>query len=151
MICALQTVTRDISNPPDIINQQSTRHHKSTSELHHSLSPYYSSSKYNCSLWLTLFELITEKSISSFLKAPLKLVLDSEDVTMKIIILTSAPSRLKMADAPTRWAGAIFLLHRRRRNVSDDRSFLWNFQPMREEYSQPSGSPTSLLYQSETI
>lgn len=69
--------------------------------------------------------------------------------TVIIKILTSAPSRLKMADAPTRCAGAIFLLHRRRRNVSDERSFLWNFQPISEEYSQPSGSPRSLFCQSE--
>lgn len=34
--------------------------------------------------------------------------------------------------------GTIFLLQRRRRNVSEVRSFLWNFQPIREEYSQPS-------------
>lgn len=52
--------------------------------------------------------------------------------------LTNAPSRLKIADAPTMLAGAIFLLQRLRRNVSEDRSFLWNFQPIRDEYSQPS-------------
>lgn len=34
--------------------------------------------------------------------------------------------------------GTIFLLQRRRRNVSEVRSFLWNFQPISEEYSQPS-------------
>lgn len=34
--------------------------------------------------------------------------------------------------------GTIFLLQRRRRNVSEERSFLWNFQPISDEYSQPS-------------
>lgn len=53
-------------------------------------------------------------------------------------MLTIAPSSWNMADAPTRSDGAIFLLQRLRRNVSDERSFLWNFQPIREEYSQPS-------------
>lgn len=52
--------------------------------------------------------------------------------------LTRAPSSLKIAEDPMRSDGTIFLLHRRRRNVSEERSFLWNFQPMREEYSQPS-------------
>lgn len=52
--------------------------------------------------------------------------------------LTSAPSSLKIAEDPIQSDGTIFLLHRRRRNVSEERSFLWNFLPMREEYSQPS-------------
>lgn len=52
--------------------------------------------------------------------------------------LTSAPSSLKIAEDPIESDGTIFLLHRRRRNVSEERSVLWNFQPMREEYSQPS-------------
>lgn len=52
--------------------------------------------------------------------------------------LTNAPSRLKIADAPTMLAGAIFLRQRLRRNVSEERSFLWNFQPIRDEYSHPS-------------
>lgn len=52
--------------------------------------------------------------------------------------LTSPPSSLKIAEDPIESDGIIFLLHRRRRNVSEERSFLWNFQPMREEYSQPS-------------
>lgn len=57
------------------------------------------------------------------------------------LILTNAPSSWKMAAAPRRLSGAIFLLQRLRRNVSDDLSFLWNFQPIREENSQPSGLP----------
>lgn len=52
--------------------------------------------------------------------------------------LTSPPSSLKIAEDPIQSDGTIFLLHRRRRTVSEERSFLWNFQPMREEYSQPS-------------
>ncbi len=52
--------------------------------------------------------------------------------------LTKAPSSLKMAEAPMQSDGTIFLLQRRRRNVSEARSFLWNFQPISEEYSQPS-------------
>lgn len=59
--------------------------------------------------------------------------------------LTNAPSSLKMADAPSRSSGAIFRLQRLRRNVSAERSFLWKFQPIREENSQPSGSPWSRL------
>ena len=59
------------------------------------------------------------------------------------LILTSAPSSLKMAEAPMLSEGTIFLLQRRRRSVSDERSFLWNFQPIRVEYSQP--SPGSCL------
>lgn len=39
-------------------------------------------------------------------------------------MLTIAPSSWNMADAPTRSDGAIFLLQRLRRNVSDERSFL---------------------------
>lgn len=58
--------------------------------------------------------------------------------------LTNAPSSLKMAEAPMRSDGIIFLLQQRRRNVSEERSFLWNFQPIREEYSQP--SPCSRLW-----
>lgn len=50
-----------------------------------------------------------------------------------------------MADAPKRSDGAIFLLQRLRRMVSEERSFLWNFQPSREVYSQP--SPASFFYQ----
>lgn len=60
-------------------------------------------------------------------------------------LLTSAPSSWKMAHAPRRSSGAIFRLQRLRRKVSEERSFLWNFQPIREENSQPSGSPRSLL------
>lgn len=59
--------------------------------------------------------------------------------------LTRAPSSWKMADAPSRPSGAIFLLQRLRRNVSEERSNLWKFQPIREENSQPSGSPLSCL------
>lgn len=58
--------------------------------------------------------------------------------------LTNAPSSLKIAEEPMQSDGTIFLLQRRRRNVSEVRSFLWNFQPIREEYSQP--SPGSLLF-----
>ncbi|TNN74623.1 hypothetical protein EYF80_015170 [Liparis tanakae] len=43
-----------------------------------------------------------------------------------------------MAEAPSRSSGAIFRLQRLRRNVSEERSFLWNFQPIRDENSQPS-------------
>lgn len=50
-----------------------------------------------------------------------------------------------MADAPRRSSGPIFRLQRLRRNVSEERSFLWNFQPISEENSQPSGSPWSRL------
>lgn len=66
---------------------------------------------------------------------------DAQEILVR---LTNAPSSLKMADAPMRSDGTIFLLQRRRRNVSEERSFLWNFQPIREEYSQP--SPGSRLY-----
>lgn len=59
--------------------------------------------------------------------------------------LTRAPSSWNMAAAPSRSSGAIFLLQRLRRNVSEERSILWNFQPIREENSQPSGSPLSCL------
>lgn len=52
--------------------------------------------------------------------------------------LTKAPSSLKIAEEPMWSDGTIFLLQRRRRNVSEERSFLWNFQPIRDEYSQPS-------------
>lgn len=50
-----------------------------------------------------------------------------------------------MAEAPMQSDGTIFLLQQRRRNVSEERSFLWNFQPIREEYSQP--SPSSRRYE----
>lgn len=49
LIYALQGVTRD-SNPPDIINQH-----------HHFIMLFIL--KYYRSIWLTLFELITEKSM----------------------------------------------------------------------------------------
>lgn len=62
-----------------------------------------------------------------------------------LYVLTSAPSSWKMAAAPSRSSGAIFLLQRLRRNESEERSFIWNFQPMRDENSQPSGSPLSCL------
>lgn len=52
--------------------------------------------------------------------------------------LTNAPSSLKIAEEPMWSDGTIFRLQRRRRNVSEERSFLWNFQPIRDEYSQPS-------------
>lgn len=68
-----------------------------------------------------------------------------ENRTYFPLILTRAPSSWKMAEAPSRSSGAIFRLQRLRRNVSDERSFLWNFQPIRDENSQPSGSPRSLL------
>lgn len=45
--------------------------------------------------------------------------------------------------------GTIFRLQRRRRNVSEERSFLWNFQPIRDEYSQP--SPGSRLCREHCI
>lgn len=66
-------------------------------------------------------------------------------LTASLSLLTSAPSNLKMADAPMLSEGPIFLLQRRRRNVSEERSFWWNFHPIREENSQPSGSPVSFF------
>lgn len=63
--------------------------------------------------------------------------------------LTNAPSSLKIAEEPMWPDGTIFRLQRRRRNVSEERSFLWNFQPMRDEYSQP--SPGSRLCKEHCI